>query len=147
MAQRWSSDPKYSHGFLVPVFAGVVLWTRRPAYPGVQLRLSWEGIPWLGVAGLMRLASAGFYFEWLDALSLLPALTADYYGPRHLGSNYGLVFLGWGMAFFVPQLAGFIKDRTGSLDGAFYLSGGLLLAAVVVSRCLRRPLAPGEKQA
>jgi hypothetical protein len=37
--------------------------------------------------------------------------------------------MGWGIAFFVPQLAGYIKDVTGSLDGAFYLSGGLLVAA------------------
>ena len=65
-------------------------------------------------------------------------------GTINLGFNYGLVFIGWGIAFFVPQAAGYIKDLTGSLDYAFYLSGGLLLAAVLVSRLLRRPLAPGE---
>jgi OFA family oxalate/formate antiporter-like MFS transporter len=54
--------------------------------------------------------------------------------------NYGLVFLGWGIAFFVPQLAGSIKDATGRLDYAFYLSGGLLLAAVVLSRFLQPPV-------
>jgi OFA family oxalate/formate antiporter-like MFS transporter len=44
----------------------------------------------------------------------------------------------------VPQLAGYIKDQTGSLDYAFYLSGGLLVAAVVLSRVVRRPLLPDE---
>ena len=44
----------------------------------------------------------------------------------------------------VPQAAGYIKDLTGSLDSAFYLSGGLLLAAVLLSRLLRRPLLAGE---
>ena len=39
--------------------------------------------------------------------------TADYFGSKNLGYNYGLVFLGWGIAFFVPQLAGHIKDVTG----------------------------------
>ena len=29
LAERWSSDPQYSHGFLVPIFAAVVL-ARRP---------------------------------------------------------------------------------------------------------------------
>jgi OFA family oxalate/formate antiporter-like MFS transporter len=48
------------------------------------------------------------------------------------------------VAFFVPQIAGYIKDLTGSLDYAFYLSGGLLLAGVALSRIVRRPLAHGE---
>jgi exosortase len=74
MARRWSDDPKYSHGFLVPVFAAIVLWVRRREHPGVKLQLVWSGIAWLLIAGVMRLASAAFYFEWLDALSLLPAL-------------------------------------------------------------------------
>lgn len=74
MAQRWSDDPKYSHGFLVPIFAAIVLWVRKPAHPEVEFQLSWGGIPWLAAAALMRLAAAAFYLEWLDALSLLPAL-------------------------------------------------------------------------
>ncbi len=74
MAERWSNDPKYSHGFLVPVFAAVVLWVRRQDHRGITLRLHGGGLPWLAVAGLLRLASAAFYFEGLDALSLLPAL-------------------------------------------------------------------------
>jgi MFS transporter, OFA family, oxalate/formate antiporter len=80
------------------------------------------------------------YWQYGGGLALMPAFTADYFGPRNLGFNYGLVFLGWGIAFLVPQLAGHIKDVTGSLDYAFYLSGGLLAVAVVVSRFLHRPL-------
>ena len=60
-------------------------------------------------------------------------------------ANYGLVFLGWGIAFFVPQLAGHIKDITGRLDYAFHISAGLLLLAVFLSRFLRRPLRLGER--
>ena len=36
--------------------------------------------------------------------------------------------------------AGYIEDVTGKLDYAFYLSGGLLVAAVILSRFLRRPV-------
>jgi OFA family oxalate/formate antiporter-like MFS transporter len=46
----------------------------------------------------------------------------------------------------VPQLAGYVKDVTGSLDYAFYLSGGVLIAAVITSRVLRRPLKAGEQR-
>src|SRR4051794_23384515 len=41
----------------------------------------------------------------------------------------GALFLGWGVAFLVPQLAGYVRDVTGTLDHAFYLSGGLMMAA------------------
>ena len=88
---------------------------------------------------LLFLAVGVAYWQYGGGLSLLPALTADYFGPKNLGFNYGLVFVGWGVAFFVPQLAGYIKDFTGSLDYAFYFSGGLLLAGVIASRFLRRP--------
>jgi OFA family oxalate/formate antiporter-like MFS transporter len=73
-------------------------------------------------------------WQYGGTLAVMPAITADFYGARNLGLNYGLVFIGWGIAFFVPQLAGSIRDATGSLDGAFWLSGGLLLMAVIASR-------------
>ena len=44
----------------------------------------------------------------------------------------------------MPQLAGYIKDASGSLDAAFYLAGGQLTAAVILGHFLRRPLRPGE---
>jgi OFA family oxalate/formate antiporter-like MFS transporter len=81
------------------------------------------------------------YWQYGGTLALLPSYTADFFGSKNLGLNYGLVFLGWGIAFFVPQLAGYIKDTTGSLDRAFYLSAGLLVAAVAVNRWLTRPTA------
>jgi OFA family oxalate/formate antiporter-like MFS transporter len=80
------------------------------------------------------------FWQYGGGLSLMPAITADYYGSKNMGLNYGLVFIGWGIAFFIPQIAGYIKDLTGSLDNAFYLSGGLLLTAVLLSLLLRRPV-------
>lgn len=85
------------------------------------------------------------YWQYGGGLSLMPAFTADYFGAKNLGFNYGLVFLGWGIAFLVPQLAGYIKDVTGSLDLAFYLSGGLLVFAVILSQVLRRPIEKGRE--
>lgn len=79
------------------------------------------------------------FWQYGGTLSLMPAWTADFFGSKNLGLNYGLVFLGWGIAFFVPQIAAEIKDATGRRDEAFYLSGGLLLAAILLSRVTRRP--------
>ncbi len=99
-------------------------------------------IPWAintGMVWLLFLLVGVIYWQYGGTLSLMPAYTADYYGPKNLGLNYGLVFLGWGIAFFIPQLAGFIKDATGKLDMAFYLSAGLVLAVVALSRVVKRP--------
>jgi OFA family oxalate/formate antiporter-like MFS transporter len=85
------------------------------------------------------------YWQYGGGLALLPAFTADFFGSKNLGFNYGLVFIGWGLAFGIAQVAGFIKDMTGRLDYAFYLSGGLLIAAVIVCLLTRRPMASGEK--
>jgi OFA family oxalate/formate antiporter-like MFS transporter len=87
------------------------------------------------------------YWQYGGGLALLPSFTADYFGPKNLGFNYGLVFIGWGIAFFVPQLAGYLKDMYGSLDLAFYLSGTILIVAVVVSQLLKRPIQEGEAPA
>ena len=82
------------------------------------------------------------YWQYGGGLALLPAWTADYFGAKNLGQNYGLVFLGWGIAFMVPLLGGYVKDMTGSGTVAFYFSAGLLIVAVIVSRWIRRPAGP-----
>jgi len=86
------------------------------------------------------------YWQYGGGLSLMPAFTADYFGPKNLGFNYGLVFIGWGIAFLVPQLAGYLKDATGSLDYAFYISSGLLVTGLIISRFLKRPWTQTEKR-
>lgn len=87
-----------------------------------------------GNVSLLFLVVGVAFWQYGGGLALLPAFTADRYGPKHLGANYGLVFLGWGAAFLVPQLAGVLKDRTGSLDLAFWLSAGVLVVGVVANR-------------
>jgi MFS transporter, OFA family, oxalate/formate antiporter len=95
---------------------------------------------------LMFLAVGIAYWQYGGGLALMPAYTADFFGPKNLGMNYGLVFIGWGLGFFMTRLAGTIKDITGSLDYAFYLSGLVLIIAVVVSWVTKRPMhvASGE---
>lgn len=94
---------------------------------------------------LLFLAVGIAYWQYGGGLALMPAYTADYFGPKNLGFNYGLVFIGWGLAFFVPQAAGYIKDATGSLDMAFYISGVFLVVAVVVSRLIKKPEMEDER--
>ena len=93
---------------------------------------------------LLFLAVGVAYWQYGGGLALMPSFTADYFGPRNLGFNYGLVFIGWGVAFLMPQLAGYLKDLTGSLDTTFYLSGCLMVVSVVLSQFMKRPRKLGE---
>jgi len=86
------------------------------------------------------------YWQYGGGLALMPAFTGDFFGPKNLGFNYGLVFMGWGMGFFMARLGGTIKDITGSLNWAFYISAMVLILAVVVARVTKRPSAVGEQR-
>src|SRR5438067_1265285 len=74
MWDRWSDDPQYSHGFLVPVFALAILWSRREQRPRSLAAPAWWGLGLLAAAVLLRFTAAYFYLEPLDGLSLLPLL-------------------------------------------------------------------------
>jgi OFA family oxalate/formate antiporter-like MFS transporter len=89
---------------------------------------------------LLFLAVGIAYWQYGGGLSLMPAYTADFFGPKNLGMNYGLVFIGWGLGFFMTRLAGTIKDITGTLTWAFILSAIVLIIAVVISRVTKRPM-------
>ncbi len=84
------------------------------------------------------------YWQYGGGLALMPSFTADFFGGKNLGFNYGLVFIGWGLGFFMARIGGWIQDVTGSLDYAFYISGGLLIGGVLLARITTKPQYGGE---
>lgn len=93
----------------------------------------------MGSVALLFLAVGIAYWQYGGGLALMPAFTADYFGSKNLGANYGFVFIGWGLGFLMPLAAGFIKDYTGSYDLSFYISAGVLIVAVLLSCALKKP--------
>jgi MFS transporter, OFA family, oxalate/formate antiporter len=89
---------------------------------------------------LLFLAVGIAYWQYGGGLALLPSYTADFFGPKNLGMNYGLVFLGWGLGFFMTRLGGSIEDWTGTLTWAFILSAIVLILGVLVARIAKRPM-------
>lgn len=71
LAHRWMNEPDYSHGFLVPVFAGYLLWHRRAMMDGARGVGSWWGLLLIGVAAGMRWVASYYFYPLLDAPSLL----------------------------------------------------------------------------
>ncbi len=74
MSHKWLRDPQYSHGYLVPVFAAWLLWSRRSLLDSRSLRAGWWGASLILASLLVRLVAANLYFDWLDAVSMLPGL-------------------------------------------------------------------------
>ena len=73
LAATWNHNPQYSHGFLVPLFAGFLLWSRRDKLDASALRPSMWGLAVLALALAVRLVGAYQHFVSLDALALVPA--------------------------------------------------------------------------
>ena len=73
-------------------------------------------------------------FSYGACLSLFPATTADQWGTKNMGLNYGVMFTAWGFGGVLgPTLAGRIADSTGSYAGAYNIAGMLLIFAFVLA--------------
>ncbi len=77
----WYRVPDYSHGFLIVPLAVVFVIVRKSvypqSYPGIGTPSPLIGIPLLALALSMRYLSGLFYFDFLDAWSILPWVAAS----------------------------------------------------------------------
>jgi OFA family oxalate/formate antiporter-like MFS transporter len=70
----------------------------------------------------------------------MPAATADFYGMKNLGVNYGFLFTGFGVAgVFGPLLGGKIRDLTGSYSTSYTISALMLLVGTVLAYTTHAP--------
>lgn len=74
MSSRWMTDPRYSHGLLVPVFSAFLLWHRRGLLDEQRLAASWWGVSIVAVGAILMLGGARLYIGWVESASLLVAL-------------------------------------------------------------------------
>jgi OFA family oxalate/formate antiporter-like MFS transporter len=111
----------------------------------LMLLISVALLPVLGrttQVGLLWVVLLIVYYCYGTQLSVYASLTADFFGTKNLGANYGLVFLGLGMAGIIgPKLGGALFDRYQSYTLAFDIAAGLLTIAFVLIATLRPPRA------
>jgi OFA family oxalate/formate antiporter-like MFS transporter len=80
--------------------------------------------------------------------TLMPAATADFYGIRNLGVNYGLLFTGFGVAGVVgPLLGAQINDHFGSYRWAYYISAAMLVVGALLAILTKPPGTPATPAA
>jgi exosortase len=70
----WAADPRYSHGFLVPLFSAYLLWTRRRRVLESGSGPTPGGLGLLGLGAAMNVVGAAANQDWIEAASLVPSL-------------------------------------------------------------------------
>ena len=111
-----------------------------------------QGLAFMMLAGVhshlaVFLASAWVGLNFGGNFALFPSATADYFGTKNLGMNYGLIFTAYGVAGILgPVVGGVLFDATKEYVIAFVFAGMLCFlaaaSAVLVWALSRRPTEP-----
>jgi OFA family oxalate/formate antiporter-like MFS transporter len=80
------------------------------------------------------------YWCYGTQLSVFASTTADFYGTKNLGLNYGVLFTAWGAAGILgPAIAGRVFDRFGDYRYAFFSAAAFALIALASLLAARTP--------
>ena len=100
-----------------------------------------------GRVALLYLGAAIIGFNFGGNFALFPAATADYFGNKNVGKNYGWMFTAYGVGGIVgPIMAGMFKDAglEKGVDAwfpAFIIAGIACLVGAAIGLALRPPKA------
>jgi MFS transporter, OFA family, oxalate/formate antiporter len=122
MSDRFGRLPTLKTMILISAAAmpALVLWRQQPA--------------------LFFILVAVVYWCYGTQLSVFASTTADFYGTRNLGLNYGVLFTAWGAAGILgPAIAGRAFDRFGDYRVAFFSAGVLALVALASLAVAKAP--------
>jgi len=96
------------------------------------------------VALLIGKSVVGFTFGGM--LAIFPVVTADFYGVKNLGLNYGVMITAWGVGGVIgPLLGGIARDLTGGYGISYIVSAVLSVMGAVLSLMVRHPEADDRK--
>lgn len=74
------------------------------------------------------------------AYGITPAFAADYFGPRDVGSIFGMMMVPWSFAAFLgPYIFAYLRQTTGNYGQALYLIAGMMTVALVLPILVRPP--------
>jgi len=81
------------------------------AFQGIVMLAMYHGFINFGLATGLVIGASFVGFNYGGIFALFPAITADYFGNKEVGRNYGWVFTAYGVAGIAgPLLAGLFKD-------------------------------------
>ncbi len=97
------------------------------------------------VGGIHSLAIVTILFaivllDYGGGFGTMPSFTADYFGTKYMGVNYGWILLAWGVGGIVgPIFVAIVKDRTGTFSGALPIIAIMLLCSMILPIVTHRP--------
>ena len=97
------------------------------------------------VGGIHSLPAVTFLFaivllDYGGGFGTMPSFTADYFGTKYMGVNYGWILTAWGFAGIVgPIFVAVVKDRTGSFTGALPVIAIMLLVSMILPIVTHKP--------
>jgi OFA family oxalate/formate antiporter-like MFS transporter len=113
--------------------------------PSIVVMMASQGLvvilfQWMaGTPALLYLGATLIGFNFGGNFALFPTITADTFGAKHVGQNYGWVFLAYGVGgIFGPILGGKLGDM-GNFPLAFTICGILCLLASAIISFVKRP--------
>jgi MFS family permease len=116
------------------------------ALQGVTMLITYHVFISFGLAYGFIVVAALIGFNYGGSFALFPAITADYFGNRNVGSNYGWMFTAYGVAGLAgPLLAGYFKDAAQGASQPevwmmpFIIAGSVCLLGAVIMAFTTRP--------
>ena len=83
------------------------------------------------------------YWCYGTQLSVNASTTADFWGTKNAGLNYGMLFTAWGVAGIIgPRIGGVLFDKYKNYQIAFYTAAVLAGVALLCELVARRPAVP-----
>jgi OFA family oxalate/formate antiporter-like MFS transporter len=80
------------------------------------------------------------YYCYGTQLSVYASTSADFFGTKNVGFNYGLLLLAWGVAAILgPFLGGRVYVATGEYRWAFFVAAALSIVALTTLMLARNP--------
>jgi MFS family permease len=80
-------------------------------------------------------------FSYGAVFSVFPSTTADIYGLKNYGTNYGVVYLAWGVAgAAAPIAADFIYDAHKNFEMAYMISAIMMAVLLGVNFAFKKAI-------
>jgi MFS family permease len=122
-------------------------------FQGLIMLAMYHGFISFGLTLGLIVGASVIGFNYGGIFALFPAITADYFGDRQVGRNYGWVFTAYGVAGILgPLLAGVFKDSAAAGGSPiawmtpFIIAGAACLGGAVIMLCTRAPASRVELQ-
>jgi OFA family oxalate/formate antiporter-like MFS transporter len=110
----------------------------------LMIAVSMIAMPVLYLVGgnvtLLYLVVFVVYWCYGTQLSVNASTTADFWGTKNAGINYGMLFTAWGVAgYFGAKIGGTMYDKYHNYQMAFYTAGVLAAVALLAEFVAKRP--------